>query len=273
MGSILSKRKAPEDEDSSEAANVHKKARVELQGNSDVPVVADTDVVVVVGTTTFEERRDFLCCHSGYFQDAWRSNPQMNYVEFANKDPKEWELLKSVLNPLHKDCVNQDNYSVLLPWFDTLRCEDRLLEADNAILKMIVEPLLAKEESKRSPQDVSKIVTVLEHCVTFHRNNPRDSCICFLLQVLSDARQPFAENEILRIVCLITKDKACQWALWKMVKHYLPDYLASNGAFPRDNVILATGNPLLLNVIVTNMKLKTCMHQSELYFKRRQTAA
>jgi hypothetical protein len=157
MGSNLSKRKASED-DGVEDSLVVKKARVERWH---IP-----DIVVSVGTVEFEEFSNFLLFHSGYFRDELESNRWENRIEFPDNDPQEWQLFKSVLSPFSKDTVTQDNYPVLLPWFAKLRCEGGLLETDRVILTSIVEPLLAKEESQRSPENVKEVVTVLEHCVT-----------------------------------------------------------------------------------------------------------
>jgi hypothetical protein len=263
MGASLSKRKNTQlvdDSDDEEDCLVLKKARLEAWRS--------TDVVVTVGSTRFEECSSFLRCWSGYFEDELSRDPEMTQFEFPNKDPKEWELLKSVFNPFSTDSISKDNYPVLLPWLSKLRYEAGLLETDNVILTEIVEPLIAKEESQRSPEMVNDIVTVLEHCIAWNRDIPRDRCIIFLQQVLDDPSQPFSGNAIRRIVRLLNKDAACQLSLWQMVRYYMPADLAENTSFPKDRVILMADNPMLLDVIVANKKLKKYLYLVELKLKR-----
>ena len=258
--SSLSKRKALEDDSSEYGRLVLKKPRFESLGN--------TDVVVSVGGREFEECSHFLRLWSGYFEDEWKNDPEVTRFDFPDKNPIEWELLKSVLYPFSNEKIDQDNYHVLLPWFAELRCEAGLVETDDVILSKIVEPLLAKDKAERTPVDVNRIVTVLEHCVAWNRTNPRDRCILFLRQVLKDLSQPFEGQDILRIVILLTKDEACQKVLWKLVKSYLPADLVENASFPTNHVNLVADNPLLLDVIVGNMKLKKYLYLMDLKLNR-----
>ncbi|CAB9528420.1 expressed unknown protein [Seminavis robusta] len=256
MGSSLSKRTASENEQ--ETRLVVKKARYESWG--------DADVVVAVGEQEFQECSRFLRCWSGFFEDELAKG--LTRFEFPEKKASEWELIKAVLHPFAEESVNTSNYHVLLPWFAELRCEAGLSETDTVILKDIVDPLLDKPEKERQPADVEEIVTVLEHCVDWKRENPRGRCITFLRQILKDPTQPFEGKEILRMVLLLVKDDVCQKALWKFVKYYLPAELVESTTFPAGQVSLVADNPLLLDVIEANMKLKKCLYLVELKLKQ-----
>jgi hypothetical protein len=103
------------------------------------------DVTVVVGGKEFEEFSRHLCCFSDYFHAALRSGmretdaPTMRF-EFPDKDPQEWELVRTMLRPF--GCkLTQDNVTVLVPWFDELCCQEALQECDKLIESGIV-PLL-----------------------------------------------------------------------------------------------------------------------------------
>ena len=60
------------------------------------------DAIVIVGDTEFEEFSHNLRCWSGYFDGAFRSGmkePETKRFEFPDKDPKEWELIRSLFVP------------------------------------------------------------------------------------------------------------------------------------------------------------------------------
>ncbi|CAB9523938.1 expressed unknown protein [Seminavis robusta] len=179
-------------------------------------------VVVVVGEEEFHESRDFLCSWSGYFKDELTKNPERKRFDFSKQRPSEWNLLKKAVIALQppfaeESSVNASNYHVLLPWFAELRCEDGLRQTDMVILKGLVEPLMAKPEKERTPEDTQAIVTVLERCVMWKRDYPKEKCATFLSQVLQDPKQPFDPKEVCRVALLLSKDDTCQKALWKSV--------------------------------------------------------
>jgi hypothetical protein len=103
------------------------------------------DVIVVVGGKEFEEFSRHLCCFSDYFNVALRSGmrgadaPTMRF-EFPDKDPEEWELVKTILRPFGPQ-LSQHNVTTLVPWFDELCCREALQECDKLIHSGIV-PLL-----------------------------------------------------------------------------------------------------------------------------------
>ena len=119
------------------------------------------DVIVVVGGTEFEEYSRHLCSFSDYFHAALRptTRDESSYqpttttmtttttttsikkrLEFPNKDPMEWELVRTVLRPFGTK-IGQDNVTTLVPWLDALCCQEALQECDTLLHSEIV-PLL-----------------------------------------------------------------------------------------------------------------------------------
>jgi hypothetical protein len=265
MGSSTSKpigssnRKHPEEEDVALEAPGQKKARMEPRSP-----VEDKMITVVVGETEFQESLCFLTANSGYIKGLYQMSPALDRIEMPSGDPNHWELVTSVLKPFSGITMNQENYYILLPWLDALQCTDGLMAADDVIEKMIVMPLLAKKQSDRSKDDVTHIVAVLGLCVDNNRSGPISSCIRFLLQMLRDPNQPFEAEDIICILRLIVKSEACQLKMWSSVRRYLPSTLDVQASFSKDLVNLVLDNPLLLDVIEANMKIRGHLHQNGL---------
>ena len=94
------------------------------------------DVVIVVGGKEFHEYRQSLRCWSGFFDAAFRSGMKESNTqrfEFYDKDPKEWELVASLVSPMSADRVTMANVYKLLPWFDHLECKRGLEECDSLL--------------------------------------------------------------------------------------------------------------------------------------------
>jgi hypothetical protein len=261
MGS--SKRKHPEDHDNSQEARVRKQARIEP---CDGPPVKDRMITVVVGDTEFQESLGYLYCNSSYIKNLYEMNPALDRVEFRS-DPNHWKLVKLALKPFCETTVNQENYSILLPWFVALQCTEGLLAADKVIKNVLVAPLLAKAQSDRTKEDFTHVVTILGLCVNNNRDDPLTGCIRFLVQMLMDPSQPFEGEDVLRILHLLAKNEACQLTMWRRVKLYLPAAHAASASFPKELVNSVLGNNLLVDVIKANIKLRDYMyvhHRNEL---------
>lgn len=88
----------------------------------------EPDVTVVVGGQEFYEHSQILCTTIGYFDAAFRSGMKEAHTkrfEFPNKDPKEWELLMSVLSPASNVRAKPADINTIIVWSDEL-CVHRL---------------------------------------------------------------------------------------------------------------------------------------------------
>ena len=95
----------------------------------------EPDVTVVVGGVEFQHYSTFLCCNSDYFDAMLSANMKEKAekrIEFTNKDPEEWALFYSFIDP--RTCstakLTCENVDMLLPWFHEFAMEERLVECD-----------------------------------------------------------------------------------------------------------------------------------------------
>ena len=75
------------------------------------------DVVVVVGGTTFYEYSQLLCSSCDYFDAAFRvgmTESQTQRFEFADRDPAEWELVRTFFCPFGAK-VTMENVFTIVP--------------------------------------------------------------------------------------------------------------------------------------------------------------
>ena len=156
-----------------------------------IPVVAKNDgnvITLVVGQTEFVESKRFLCYWFDSFRDTLLSKPKLTRLELLHENPKEWELVKSVLDVFSKVPVDQDNYHILLKWFVTQKCQAGLSKVESIIKTEIVDPFFGK--TVPTPEDVHQIVTVLQTCVDWQRTSPKGYCTLLLSRALKNIRQP-----------------------------------------------------------------------------------
>ncbi|CAB9497430.1 expressed unknown protein [Seminavis robusta] len=93
------------------------------------------DLAVVVGGKEFQEYSQHLCYSCEYFDNALRSGMKESWTkrfEFSDKDPKEWELVRSMLVPMGVRPRAED-VSIVLPWFDKLCCYEGVKECDKTL--------------------------------------------------------------------------------------------------------------------------------------------
>jgi hypothetical protein len=95
----------------------------------------EPDVVIVVGGKEFGEYRQLLRLWSGFFDALFRSGmkeSETNRIELADKDPKEWELISSIVAPFSSNKVTMDNVQIVLPWFHGLLCPQGMEQCNEA---------------------------------------------------------------------------------------------------------------------------------------------
>ncbi|CAB9499654.1 expressed unknown protein [Seminavis robusta] len=201
---------------------VNKKPRLECFECQDGP-----DVVVIVGDTEFEEYSHNLRCWSGYFDGAFRSGmkeSESKRFEFPDKDPKEWELIRSLFVPLSKAKVTQENYPILHPWFEMLCCKSGLDDCDDVVCKVV-----SRVRVKKSTGCVERIVSVATKCIEWNRNIPKDKCLDVLKSVLQDPSDwTLDATGVLSILALVAKDESVCKTLWPLVKTFLPSEMATS---------------------------------------------
>jgi hypothetical protein len=102
----------------------------------------EPDVTVTVGGVEFPHYSTFLCCNSDYF-DAMLSvdmkEKAEKRIDFADKDPEEWKLFYSFIDP--RTCstakLTTENVDRLLPWFHEFAMEARLMECDTIMCRRL----------------------------------------------------------------------------------------------------------------------------------------
>ena len=102
----------------------------------------EPDVTVTVGGVDFLHYSTFLCCNSDYF-DAMLSvdmkEKAEKRIEFVDKDPEEWKLFYSFIDP--RTCntakLTTENVDRLLPWFHEFAMEHRLTECDTIMCRRL----------------------------------------------------------------------------------------------------------------------------------------
>jgi len=78
----------------------------------------EPDVTVVVEGKEFHHYSHILCFSSEYFDAALTSKEAHEFrFDFPDKDPDEWELFVSFLEPCTTARITEDNVEKLIPWF------------------------------------------------------------------------------------------------------------------------------------------------------------
>jgi BTB/POZ domain len=111
------------------------------------------DATVVVGGKEFRAHSSFLCYISGYFRGAIRSGMKESETltfSFPDKDPAEWELFMSLMEPRSRRQVTKDNVEVILMWCTEL-CVTRAMDEVALVLNMKIDDLNVKNDAVVSP--------------------------------------------------------------------------------------------------------------------------
>mmetsp|Transcript_15267 Transcript_15267/g.27752 ORF Transcript_15267/g.27752 Transcript_15267/m.27752 type:complete len:352 (-) Transcript_15267:342-1397(-) len=111
----------------------------------------DPDVVVAVGQgdakKEFECYRIALSFASPYFDTMFSvdmAESNNSRIEFPDKDPAEWELFYSFIDPSqisearHDAVINEENVMVLTPWFHEFQMKKYLTECDRILADKVL---------------------------------------------------------------------------------------------------------------------------------------
>lgn len=103
--------------------------------------LGEPDVTIVVGKQSFLHHSFLLCYASEYFDTMLSSGMQESQnkrIEFPDKDPEEWKLVYSFLEPRALSTavgvrITKDNAKALLPWFHEFGMTAMLKESDERL--------------------------------------------------------------------------------------------------------------------------------------------
>ena len=151
------------------------------------------DVTVCVGNgstaQSFSCYKLALCFASSYF-DAMLSSGMRedttNTIKLPNKDPGEWKLFYSIIDPSqigevrNESCINESNAAILTPWFHEFQMEKHLKECDDVLANKVQELSNWIDKSKgvistcfwepdftSGRQKFSELIDMLEHACKY----------------------------------------------------------------------------------------------------------
>ena len=220
------------------------------------------DVMVVVGGQVFHEYSYSLRCWSGYFDAAFRSGmkeSKSKRFEFPNKDPQEWELLRSLFVPFPREWVGVNNYHILYPWFELLGSSPGLHECDK-----VVYNISDVAQKKMKEEYFGELVTAIEICITWNREDAKNKAVECLRKLLEEEKLSIhIGKEIPRILSLLIQDgdtfRSLRETLWMGVEKYLTedddDDTATRGHFDEDKMKSLMENPLLNQFILMKVQM------------------
>ena len=114
--------------------------------------VSQPDVIVKVGDQEYEHYSVLLCAASPYFDTMLSIDMRERLsgrIEFADKDPKDWDALLPFLEP-HAPQLTLPTIQQLLPWFHELQMDRLLEESDQFLKKKVQETRDAKSKVRNA---------------------------------------------------------------------------------------------------------------------------
>jgi hypothetical protein len=112
------------------------------------------DLVIKVGDQSFHHFSQILCFASGFFDVALHSGMQESRTlsfDFPDKDPKEWNLFVSFLEPCTTAKITKDNVKILIPWFHHFQVPTLLEACAEVYYENLLEALLEERKRERNP--------------------------------------------------------------------------------------------------------------------------
>jgi len=236
---------------------------------------ADPDVKVIVGEKTFLHYSTLLCNCSDYF-DAMLSSEmkegQTKIIKFPDKDPTEWEQVYQFIGSPAATDLNEENLSMLVPWFSELRMVEWLSRSDRVLKDcMIVHKKDFDDMIRRTRQSgnndvnlgtniVEKVLDKVELCVFYELPSSLSEGLSFLDRILKEYLFFFDQSCIDRLLDILRKD-APRECLWPSIKPRLQFKVQEM------EPELLIENPLLGNVLLLEAKL--CLSRQSVFHARR----
>ncbi|CAB9506447.1 expressed unknown protein [Seminavis robusta] len=218
--------------------------------NDDGPVLKrgrfsiQPDVTVVVGGTEFQESSHALRICSEYFDAALRSGMKESIskrFEFPDKDPKEWELVRSFFEPFSNAEITATNAHKILPWFDKLGIHKGIERCD---------PVLSTRRYRcRNGKDFDLLLATLLNSIQYNLDNTTPVC---LKQIKAEFESPkgFLCADMVGILFDALKANKTQELPWDICEDYVPSKVTD----PADQDVLIRTGVLLKHLLLSKWK-------------------
>jgi hypothetical protein len=115
-------------------------------------------VTIIVGGEKFRHNRQILCVASDVFDRKLHSglNESLSLtIVFPHKDPEEWKLFASFLEPVSGAKITESNVETLVPWFHEFDIAYMLNECDKVYYRKIFPE--GKTFCERDDKDYGKL--------------------------------------------------------------------------------------------------------------------
>ena len=188
----------------------------------------EPDVVVIVGDTVFEEYSQILCSTFEYFDAAYKNDwkeAASGRFEFPGRDPKEWELVTSLMAPLATVKIDENNIHTALLWFDELCCSRGLAACDDfladVINKMIPNPM------SYSGEKLTRIIDELAPTsLRFNLAASKSACFRRLHDSAWQVPREWTKERLKGLLSLMREYPECCNALANMVYYFIPESIS-----------------------------------------------
>ena len=198
----------------------------------------ESDVVIVVGGTEFRENKQLLRSWSDFFDALFRSGmkeTETNRVEFADKDPKEWELISSLVVPLSTDRVTGENVQKVLPWFHELQSPLGMKQCDEAFVSLV--------DSLSYTYCIGRILDLT--LLSFQYDlKALDGCLLKLEEALETCPKRLKLEHLQRIIAMMVNHEKAKIKLWPCLDIYIREPLSN---LDRDHILQQELLPFLLS--------------------------
>jgi BTB/POZ domain len=180
------------------------------------------DVTIVVGGHEFQEYSQIIRYWSDYFDKALGSGMKESTtmrLEFPDREPKEWELIKAISMPLSTTKIDQDNVWIALSWFEELCCPLGLQHCD-IVLASKIEDVVVWIAGGEVHNDVLDLLEQsLRYCL------PRSTAASFkaVARVLRVKTIYPSKAWVAQLVSTVSDDKDNVGKLLDIFEEFLPD--------------------------------------------------
>lgn len=205
------------------------------------------DIVVVVGTREFPEKRQNFASLSKVLKD-----PTTNRFEFPNRDPKEWGLVRLVMDPFSDKRISPDNLTTVLPWFELLGVHRGISQCDDVMAKVSIPIALPLARSHftgdltMTRTDLDLVLEALPLAFRYNLATSKHKCLNIVRLVFQEGPHWLEAEQISRVVWFVLQYSECDRDIWPVLQLYVPSAtkldktkqeLLSNDLFPM--VVLA----------------------------------
>jgi len=176
------------------------------------------DVVIKVGGQTFHHYSQVLSIASDFFDVALNSGMKESHTkcfEFTDKDPEEWKLFSSFLEPFSEAKINKENVEILIPWFHEFGVPVLLAKCDN-----LYAASCPRSETK---EDLKRLFHAASFSAKFSLTNSKEAALDSLSNVIETKPYLFLDADLL----VLLRGEELQQKIWKTVCKLLPIEISS----------------------------------------------